>query len=162
MQIYANLLDYTTDERTGQIVSGSRTEPVKFREYWTLPVRWGIIPGSSRPSIRPNESLALPETARQFGDSLFTSEAGEGRSQSESLSFCMPWRSSFCSGRPCRAAVSLPHHRPIGHSDGHDNGTGPLFPQCGGPLPPASITKVLSLYLADEAIREGRSVRRIR
>jgi predicted lipid-binding transport protein (Tim44 family) len=36
VQIYANLLDYTTDERTGQIVSGSRTEPVKFREYWTF------------------------------------------------------------------------------------------------------------------------------
>lgn len=36
VQIYANLLDYTTDERTGQVVSGSRTEPVKFREYWTL------------------------------------------------------------------------------------------------------------------------------
>jgi predicted lipid-binding transport protein (Tim44 family) len=35
-QIYANLLDYTTDERTGQVVSGSRTEPVKFREYWTF------------------------------------------------------------------------------------------------------------------------------
>jgi predicted lipid-binding transport protein (Tim44 family) len=34
--IYANLLDYTTAEQTGQIVSGSRTEPVKFREYWTF------------------------------------------------------------------------------------------------------------------------------
>ena len=34
--IYANLLDYTTDERTGQIVAGSRTEPVKFKEYWTF------------------------------------------------------------------------------------------------------------------------------
>ena len=34
--IYANLLDYTTDERTGQIVSGSRTEPVKFQEFWTF------------------------------------------------------------------------------------------------------------------------------
>jgi len=34
--IYANLLDYTTDEATGQVVEGSRTEPVKFEEYWTL------------------------------------------------------------------------------------------------------------------------------
>jgi predicted lipid-binding transport protein (Tim44 family) len=34
--IYANLLDYTTDEETGSIVSGSRTEPVKFEEYWTV------------------------------------------------------------------------------------------------------------------------------
>ncbi len=36
VKLSANLLDYTTDERTGQIVSGSRTEPVKFREYWTF------------------------------------------------------------------------------------------------------------------------------
>jgi len=32
----ANLLDYTIDEPTGQVVSGSRTEPVKFEEYWTF------------------------------------------------------------------------------------------------------------------------------
>ena len=31
----ASLLDYTTDE-SGQIVDGSRTEPVKFEEYWTF------------------------------------------------------------------------------------------------------------------------------
>jgi predicted lipid-binding transport protein (Tim44 family) len=36
VKVYANLLDYTIDERTGQVVSGSRTEPVKFNEYWTL------------------------------------------------------------------------------------------------------------------------------
>jgi predicted lipid-binding transport protein (Tim44 family) len=35
-KIHANLLDYTTDERTGEVVSGSRTEPVKFQEYWTF------------------------------------------------------------------------------------------------------------------------------
>jgi len=35
-KIYANLLDYTTDERTAEVVSGSRTEPVKFQEYWTF------------------------------------------------------------------------------------------------------------------------------
>ena len=34
--IYANLLDYTTDEATGSVVSGSKTEPVKFEEYWTF------------------------------------------------------------------------------------------------------------------------------
>lgn len=34
--IYANLLDYTTDELTGQAVSGSKTEPVKFEEFWTF------------------------------------------------------------------------------------------------------------------------------
>ena len=34
--IYANLLDYTTDDATGAIVVGSKTEPVKFEEYWTF------------------------------------------------------------------------------------------------------------------------------
>ena len=34
--IYANLLDYTTEDATGAVVSGSKTEPVKFEEYWTL------------------------------------------------------------------------------------------------------------------------------
>jgi predicted lipid-binding transport protein (Tim44 family) len=34
--IYANLLDYTTDDATGQVVAGSRTDPVKFEEYWTF------------------------------------------------------------------------------------------------------------------------------
>ena len=33
--IYANLLDYTTDEN-GTVVTGSKTEPVKFEEYWTF------------------------------------------------------------------------------------------------------------------------------
>lgn len=33
--IYANLLDYTTDE-AGQVLSGSKTDPVKFEEYWTF------------------------------------------------------------------------------------------------------------------------------
>jgi len=34
--IYANLLDYTTDDVTGLVVSGSKTEPVKFEEFWTF------------------------------------------------------------------------------------------------------------------------------
>lgn len=34
--IYANLLDYTTDDATGAVVTGSKTEPVKFEEYWTF------------------------------------------------------------------------------------------------------------------------------
>ncbi len=34
--LYANLLDYTVDEESGQMVSGSKTEPVKFEEYWTF------------------------------------------------------------------------------------------------------------------------------
>lgn len=32
----ANLLDYTTDETSGAVISGSKTEPVKFEEYWTF------------------------------------------------------------------------------------------------------------------------------
>ena len=32
----ASLLDYTVDERSGQVVDGSRTEPAKFEEYWTF------------------------------------------------------------------------------------------------------------------------------
>src|SRR5262249_34964629 len=32
----ASLLDYTVDERSGQVVDGSRTEPVKFEEDWTF------------------------------------------------------------------------------------------------------------------------------
>jgi predicted lipid-binding transport protein (Tim44 family) len=34
--IHANLLDYTTDDATGTVVSGSKTEPVKFEEDWTF------------------------------------------------------------------------------------------------------------------------------
>jgi predicted lipid-binding transport protein (Tim44 family) len=31
----ASVLDYTTDE-SGQVIDGSRTEPVRFEEYWTF------------------------------------------------------------------------------------------------------------------------------
>jgi predicted lipid-binding transport protein (Tim44 family) len=34
--IYANLLDYTTDDSSGQVVEGSKTDPVKFEEFWTF------------------------------------------------------------------------------------------------------------------------------
>lgn len=33
--VYANLLDYTTDE-AGNVLSGSKSDPVKFEEYWTF------------------------------------------------------------------------------------------------------------------------------
>lgn len=36
VRVYANLLDYMVDEKTGELVSGSKTEPVKFEEYWTF------------------------------------------------------------------------------------------------------------------------------
>jgi predicted lipid-binding transport protein (Tim44 family) len=36
VRFIANLLDYTVEESSGQVVSGSKTEPVKFEEYWTF------------------------------------------------------------------------------------------------------------------------------
>ena len=42
----ASLLDYTTDESGAQVLEGSRTEPVKFEEYWTFTRPVG--PGSFR------------------------------------------------------------------------------------------------------------------
>ena len=36
VRFLANLLDYTTDESGSQVLEGSRTEPVKFEEYWTF------------------------------------------------------------------------------------------------------------------------------
>jgi predicted lipid-binding transport protein (Tim44 family) len=36
VRFYANLLDYVEDETTGKIVSGSKTDPVKFDEFWTF------------------------------------------------------------------------------------------------------------------------------
>ena len=36
VRFYASLLDYTIDEMTVQVISGSKTEPVKFEEYWTF------------------------------------------------------------------------------------------------------------------------------
>ncbi|MFZ3208811.1 MAG: Tim44 domain-containing protein, partial [Geobacteraceae bacterium] len=42
--IYANLLDYTTDETSGAVVDGSKTDPVKFEEFWTFTRRVGNNP----------------------------------------------------------------------------------------------------------------------
>jgi predicted lipid-binding transport protein (Tim44 family) len=36
VRVYANLLDYMVDDKTGEVVAGSKTEPVKFEEYWTF------------------------------------------------------------------------------------------------------------------------------
>lgn len=36
VRLTANLLDYTTDETSGSVISGSKTDPVKFEEYWTF------------------------------------------------------------------------------------------------------------------------------
>jgi len=32
----ANLLDYTVDDSTGEVVEGSKTDPVRFEEFWTF------------------------------------------------------------------------------------------------------------------------------
>ena len=32
----ANLLDYTLDEKSGQVVGGDKLNPVKFQEFWTF------------------------------------------------------------------------------------------------------------------------------
>lgn len=36
VRVYANLLDYLVDDKTGEVIEGSKTEPVKFEEYWTF------------------------------------------------------------------------------------------------------------------------------
>jgi predicted lipid-binding transport protein (Tim44 family) len=36
VRLYANLLDYVVDEKSGEVVSGSSSNPVKFVEYWTF------------------------------------------------------------------------------------------------------------------------------
>ena len=36
VRFLASLLDYTLDERSGTVYEGSRTEPVKFEEYWSF------------------------------------------------------------------------------------------------------------------------------
>lgn len=36
VRLKANLLDYTVDEKTGTVVSGSNSEPINFEEYWTF------------------------------------------------------------------------------------------------------------------------------
>jgi predicted lipid-binding transport protein (Tim44 family) len=36
VRLHANLLDYTVDARTGNVVGGSNTDPIEFEEYWTF------------------------------------------------------------------------------------------------------------------------------
>lgn len=44
VRFLANLLDYTVDEGMGQVVEGSRTDPVKFEEFWTFTRQVGPNP----------------------------------------------------------------------------------------------------------------------
>jgi len=36
VRLHANLLDYTVDQKSGNVVSGSNAEPIEFEEYWTF------------------------------------------------------------------------------------------------------------------------------
>ncbi|HUC97829.1 MAG TPA: Tim44/TimA family putative adaptor protein [Candidatus Polarisedimenticolaceae bacterium] len=36
VRLNANLLDYTVDQKSGAVVSGSSDEPIQFEEYWTF------------------------------------------------------------------------------------------------------------------------------
>ena len=36
VRLRANLLDYTTDAKTGAVVTGSNSDPIEFEEYWTF------------------------------------------------------------------------------------------------------------------------------
>jgi predicted lipid-binding transport protein (Tim44 family) len=36
VRLKANLLDYTIEEKSGAVVSGSNSEPIDFEEYWTF------------------------------------------------------------------------------------------------------------------------------
>ena len=49
----ASLLDYTTDESGARVLDGSRTEPVKFEEYWTFVRPVGPGRSASARSSRP-------------------------------------------------------------------------------------------------------------
>ena len=44
VRFYANLVDYTVDDKTGDVVSGSKTDPVNFEEYWTYTRQVGSNP----------------------------------------------------------------------------------------------------------------------
>jgi predicted lipid-binding transport protein (Tim44 family) len=44
VRFLANLLDYTVDEGTSTVLDGSRTDPVKFEEYWTVTRQVGSNP----------------------------------------------------------------------------------------------------------------------
>lgn len=44
VRLEANLLDYTVDEKSGMVVTGNRSEPVEFEEYWTFTRAVGLNP----------------------------------------------------------------------------------------------------------------------
>jgi len=36
LRLHANLLDYTVDQKSGNVVSGNASDPIEFQEYWTF------------------------------------------------------------------------------------------------------------------------------
>jgi predicted lipid-binding transport protein (Tim44 family) len=46
LRFFANLLDFTVNEKDGTVVSGSKSEPVKFEEFWTYRQECGRGMGS--------------------------------------------------------------------------------------------------------------------
>jgi len=36
VRLHANLLDYTVDQKSGNVVSGNNSDPIGFQEYWTF------------------------------------------------------------------------------------------------------------------------------
>ena len=36
VRLHANLLDYTVDQKSGNVVSGNNSDPIEFQEYWTF------------------------------------------------------------------------------------------------------------------------------
>jgi predicted lipid-binding transport protein (Tim44 family) len=36
VRLHANLLDYTVDQKSGNVVSGNNSDPIEFAEYWTF------------------------------------------------------------------------------------------------------------------------------
>ena len=36
IRLHANLLDYTVDQKSGNVVSGNNSDPIEFQEYWTF------------------------------------------------------------------------------------------------------------------------------
>jgi predicted lipid-binding transport protein (Tim44 family) len=47
VRLHANLLDYTVDQKSGNVVSGNNSDPIEFQEYWTFtrpvgPNKWKL------------------------------------------------------------------------------------------------------------------------
>jgi predicted lipid-binding transport protein (Tim44 family) len=36
VRLHANLLDYTVDQKSGNVVNGNNSDPIEFQEYWTF------------------------------------------------------------------------------------------------------------------------------